>query len=143
MNRPTIEELNVSVFEYEDKFYAMTVKQRPSQSATHKVFMFNHPSPQFDHPPASLQCQDKDKDDHQDDCIQCAEDKEWRRYNREEIRIMKEVFSSFFSFNGKVGFSRTAGCSCPCSPGLVIKETFGDTRFSRYHDTYVQMEVLS
>lgn len=47
------------------------------------------------------------------------EDKAWRRYNREETRLRKQVFDQL-GFTGR--FSRKAGCSCGCSPGFVAQE---------------------
>lgn len=43
------------------------------------------------------------------------EDKAWKKFNREEIRLRRQVFTQL----GFVGaFSRKAGCSCGCSPGF-------------------------
>lgn len=64
------------------------------------------------------------------------DDKQWKVYNRAELNIMrhflaqaerkiKEVLEakgySGCANNLEFGYSRYAGCSCPCSPGYVIK----------------------
>lgn len=46
------------------------------------------------------------------------EDKAWRKFNREELRLRKLVLKAV-GVEGK--FSRRAGCSCPCSPGFVTE----------------------
>lgn len=55
-------------------------------------------------------------------------DQAWRRYNREEIRLMREVVEEAFAADpelaeqlGKVVFSKKAGCSCGCSPGFIAE----------------------
>lgn len=61
-------------------------------------------------------------------------DAAWRKYNREELRLMRAivdpVVKAEFPGLGKLSFSRTAGCSCGCSPafraeGIVIDEEIG------------------
>ena len=61
-------------------------------------------------------------------------DAAWRKYNREELRLMRAivdpVVEAEFPELGKLSFSRTAGCSCGCSPafraeGMVIDEEIG------------------
>lgn len=61
-------------------------------------------------------------------------DAAWRKYNREELRLMRAivdpVVKAEFPELGKLSFSRTAGCSCGCSPafraeGMVIDEEIG------------------
>lgn len=61
-----------------------------------------------------------------------AFDAEWRKYNREEVKMMRahlepalEELDEFLEVQdpGKVRFSRKAGCSmCPCSPGFVAED---------------------
>lgn len=56
-------------------------------------------------------------------CELCALDAAWRQWNRAEMRVAKEAATAWLKANGlgdvKVRFDRHAGCSCPCSPGLV------------------------
>ena len=61
-------------------------------------------------------------------------DAAWRKYNREELCLMRAivdpVVQAEFPELGKLSFSRTAGCSCGCSPafraeGMVIDEEIG------------------
>lgn len=58
-------------------------------------------------------------------------DKAWRKYNAEEIRLQKAAAAramtalaqvpGFQLFGtGELRFSRKAGCSCSCSPGLLL-----------------------
>jgi len=66
-------------------------------------------------------------------------DKAWRDYNREELRLMREELELALkeakaeaavrdegvwapvieALEMKLRFSRKAGCSCPCSPGFI------------------------
>lgn len=75
--------------------------------------------PEWEHPPYSLKGED------------AANDAAWRKYNREEVRLQKalaerglaalkqtEGFRLFGS--GELRFSRKAGCSCGCSPGMLL-----------------------
>lgn len=41
--------------------------------------------------------------------------------------VVKDFLVKFLGFNEdiKVSWSQTAGCTCPCSPGFVIKESDG------------------
>jgi hypothetical protein len=49
-------------------------------------------------------------------------DRDWRIYNREEVRLMKEAASLATCLPVTAfTFSRKAGCSCPCSPGLLME----------------------
>jgi hypothetical protein len=58
-------------------------------------------------------------------------DRAWDAYNRAEVRAMraaldearKTIEQATQSAGWRARFSRTAGCSCPCSPGLVLSET--------------------
>lgn len=53
--------------------------------------------------------------------------RQWRRYNKLEIAKQREVLEAgmaliadqLYAQPDKISFSRTAGCSCGCSPGLV------------------------
>lgn len=80
--------------------------------------------PDFDHPPYGTK-----RGDGSD------EDKAWRAYNREEIRLQRELATRALkalkehglkTYGATVGtvetrFSRKAGCSCGCSPGLILQ----------------------
>lgn len=51
------------------------------------------------------------------------EDALWKIYNKLEKQIMidrvKRVLEGLGLAGTKVSFSKTAGCSCPCSPGFI------------------------
>lgn len=53
--------------------------------------------------------------------------KEWKKYNREEIKTMRIHLKDILAKNNieyeKLSFSRKAGCSCGCSPGFIIEGT--------------------
>lgn len=64
-------------------------------------------------------------------------DKAWKKYNRAEVAIMKtkvtNVLHSFVDYDGvTVKFSRTAGCSCPCSPGFIASALLKEPNGNRY-----------
>lgn len=81
-------------------------------------------TPDFDHPPYGSSRGDGSE-----------EDKAWRRYNREEIKLQRELATRAIralqqhglqTYGMTVGtvetkFSRTAGCGCGCSPGLILQ----------------------
>lgn len=52
-------------------------------------------------------------------------DAAWKKYNRMEVKSMTGLLEAACNAMGltieKVTFSRYAGCSCPCSPGFIIK----------------------
>jgi hypothetical protein len=49
-------------------------------------------------------------------------DRDWRIYNREEVRLMKEAASEALSLPVEAfSFSQRAGCTCRCSPGLLME----------------------
>lgn len=55
-------------------------------------------------------------------------DLEWKRYNREEVRLQRELIEEALAADpelaarlGKLVFSRKAGCSCSCSPGFIAE----------------------
>lgn len=50
-------------------------------------------------------------------------DKRWDVYNRTEIKVMREKIELAFKeagIEGKLSFSRKAGCSCGCSAGFIL-----------------------
>jgi hypothetical protein len=56
------------------------------------------------------------------------EDKAWKAYNRAELKMMKEVATKTFALwdvEFKGNYSRTAGCSCGCSPAFILKDDKG------------------
>lgn len=59
-------------------------------------------------------------------------DKAWRRYNREELRLRRQVLKRL-GLTGR--YSRKAGCPCQCSPGFVIDSLSGWT-------TWVDVEPM-
>ena len=60
------------------------------------------------------------------------DDKAWDAYNRDEVRVMKALCRAYLPLLtaltvgrvDKIGFSRKAGCSCPCSPGLILRDAY-------------------
>jgi hypothetical protein len=50
-------------------------------------------------------------------------DAAWRKYNQAEIKLERAVIDDVrkrYGLDlGKLSFSRTAGCSCKCSPGFI------------------------
>jgi hypothetical protein len=57
-------------------------------------------------------------------------DKKWRKYNREEVAIMRVFAENILGDAtealdlpnlGKLRYSRKAGCSCGCSPGFIAE----------------------
>lgn len=61
-----------------------------------------------------------------------AEDKLWRKYNKLERDLMRakaEAVLGELGITAKLTFSRTAGCSCPCSPGFVLDSKYFLTGF--------------
>lgn len=81
-------------------------------------------TPSFDHPPYGSTRGDGSESD-----------KAWRRYNREEIKLQRALAAralealkahGLATYGVRVGtvetkFSRYAGCSCSCSPGLILQ----------------------
>lgn len=101
--------------------YTFTVRRRPKDSTRHwksgkvRVFVSGQDAPEFDNPPYG-----STRGDGSD------EDRAWKRYNREELRLQREVLAQATAAMpelaeqlGKLSFSRKAGCSCGCSPGFV------------------------
>ena len=78
-----------------------------------------------------------------------ALDAAWRRYNRAELAAMKRVLAAaqptLRELLGAVadgcrwGFSRKAGCSCPCSPGFVDRERRYLTHAGYRVDVYLRV----
>lgn len=74
-------------------------------------------------------------------------DARWRAYNRAELKAMraaagpilaqlKELGLSSFG-DGQLAFSRTAGCSCGCSPGFVFSHSLYAEKPFFQHNTRV------
>lgn len=78
--------------------------------------------PDFDHPAYSIKGNDLELD------------KAWKAYNKEEVRLMREAYKAALEFLAPllnedskaivegtgVYHSRTAGCSCGCSPAFKL-----------------------
>lgn len=50
-------------------------------------------------------------------------DRLWVAYNRLELKLMREKIATAFEeagIEGKLSFSRKAGCSCGCSAGFIL-----------------------
>lgn len=75
------------------------------------------------HPVYSSQCMYKGQFHDESVCESCINDNEWKKWNRAEVKAMKESIVLAFETLGfevpKVTFSRTAGCGCGCSAGHV------------------------
>jgi hypothetical protein len=54
-----------------------------------------------------------------------ANDNLWKRYNQAEVRLMREAVDKAMELDliprDSYSFSRKAGCSCGCSPGMIYK----------------------
>lgn len=54
-------------------------------------------------------------------------DKAWRKFNKAEVNQMTGILEAALKVAGietKFHFSRTAGCSCGCSPAFIIDNTW-------------------
>lgn len=80
-----------------------------------RFYVAGEPDPSWEHPPYSVKGEDLD--------IDAA----WRRYNREEVRIMRKYLAAAGIDVSGLRFSRHAGCTCPCSPGFVGGKRNGAT----------------
>lgn len=112
-----------------DKFvFVVSKTSRYEARKTHgRVFVFGEPSPEqyvdgIDRvPPYSKRGDDPELD------------AEWRRYNATEAKTVREAAKAALVEAGvkfsKVRFSRYAGCSCPCSPGVVVDGLPAGTNF--------------
>jgi len=80
-------------------------------------------TPDWEHPPYGSQRGDGS-----------PEDKAWKKYNREESRLQRVLAQraldaleregvKLYGGDKKLWFSRYAGCSCPCSPGVIVNAT--------------------
>jgi hypothetical protein len=53
-----------------------------------------------------------------------AEDAAWKKYNRAELKVLRAKAEALLEKEGitygKMYWSRTAGCSCGCSPAFII-----------------------
>lgn len=134
-----------AIFEVNGQVYEAEAKQRSNETATHTIHFSGLPAPEMEQPGLSQQCRFKDDARHEGyECLNCKADAEWRKFNREEVKIMKAFAAAIFpGSTAKIGFSRYAGCSCPCSPGLVVRDSFGDQRFPRYVVTYVTVSRVT
>lgn len=60
-----------------------------------------------------------------------ADDKTWRKYNREVVALQKKILKDAGIDAEKYTWSRTAGCSCGCSPAFTSKDEFCITMFGK------------
>ena len=76
-----------------------------------------------------------------------AWNKEWRAYNKLELKIQRTGFNDEVSeiISEAIGrkidlvnaqFSRYAGCSCPCSPGFILRDEDKKRIKEPYNTTY-------
>lgn len=71
----------------------------------------------------------------------------WRRNHDAPIKpssllkaLIEQVNTPGFDFNGcQLAYSSTAGCSCPCSPGYIVKRP--GAKFYQSLDIWVEIEV--
>lgn len=63
--------------------------------------------------------------------VDAALDKAWDRYNKQNVRIVRDaiiaVLQDMVGFRGEVTakdvrYSRKAGCTCNCSPGFILSD---------------------
>lgn len=89
-----------------------TTKTRHYGKRRQHVVFVDGTSPDYPAPPYSMIGEDPEND------------MAWKVYNAEEVRLMKEAASTALDLPVKAfKFSRKAGCTCPCSPGLLIEPT--------------------
>lgn len=92
----------------------------PFEEKKTRVYV-NGTEPEMEQPPNSILGEDPELD------------AQWRKYNREEIRLMREAAQATIDAigwdAGKLSFSRKAGCSCPCSPGFISQAYGSATLF--------------
>lgn len=84
-----------------------------------RVFVSGEDEPSWEHPPYGYKGDDVDDD-------RC-----WRRYNKEERRLQREVITEALAADdelaiklgdpSKLRWSRKAGCACGCSPGWIAE----------------------
>jgi len=81
-----------------------------------RFFVAGEPEPSLERPPYGIKGENLDND------------AAWRRYNREEVRIMRKYLAAAGIEVQGLRFSRKAGCSlCECSPGFVGGKRNGAT----------------
>jgi len=113
-----------------DKNYEVTIKPSGYNNIKPRVFVSGQPDPQMERPSHYTQKCDRTKEAYHNklSCGSCIFDAMWRKYNREEIKIQRDILKQVFPhYTGKYSFSRTAGCSCPCSPGFIADPSFGES----------------
>lgn len=100
---------------------------RPWKSAKIRVYVAGENEPEWPVPGPSVRGDGSDAD------------RAWKRYNREERRLQREVIDEVLAQDtelanhlGRLTWSRKAGCSCGCSPGWIAEghgtEDFNFTR---------------
>lgn len=91
--------------------------------------------PEMERPPYSIKGEDPELD------------RRWRAYNRAEIKAMREVAGPILAQikelglttfgDGELAFSRTAGCTCGCSPAFVFSHSIYAAKPFFQHDTRI------
>lgn len=96
------------------QFRVVAVRNTERRGHKMRIYISGQPDPDLPTPPYGPKGQNAEND------------AAWRKYNREELRIMREhVEWALGQLPGRpyaVGdlrFSRKAGCGCGCSPGFV------------------------
>src|ERR1044072_6335835 len=79
-----------------------------------RVHLWGEEDPDMERPPYTIKGEDPENDEL------------WRQYNRAELKIMRRhvqaaILELNFQDDVTFHFSKFAGCSCPCSPGFIIK----------------------
>ena len=102
--------------------YRVLIDWTPSRTQAYPRIYGPSVAPDMEMPPFSIKGEDADVDAL------------WRKYNREEVLLMKEEILKaaaelaedprteyLAAAMMEIRFSRTAGCSCACSPGFISK----------------------
>jgi hypothetical protein len=107
-----------------------TIKVTTSPRERHgkaRVYVWNAPEPKIELPAPTVRGVDLEVD------------KAYDRYNRSLVRIMKswavEAQEQGLIPEGTLKFSNKAGCSCLCSPGFILSDTWSDVD---YHVTLTE-----
>lgn len=90
----------------------------PNPSKVGRLYVHGERTPAYDHPPYGPKGEDEQVD------------KAWKAYNRAELKVMRRYAQEALELlkadpEVKLAYSRYAGCSCPCSPGFLLKGARG------------------
>jgi hypothetical protein len=113
-------ELTTYEMEVDDTTYRICIEAAGPKSKKSRFYTWNAPAPAMAAPPAGRKGANEDND------------AAWRRYNRAEVRLMREqvllgLKAMDITMDGdtpakQLPFDKHAGCAmCPCSPGFVAE----------------------